>query len=76
VSYTDRRNWPNKTRTGTYTLRRIPSAVILAFLLILAACQTESGIAKSILDEDPEFRISAIQLAAEYESSESAANEK
>ena len=57
-------------------MRRIPSAVILAFLIILAACQTESGIAKSILDEDPEFRISAIQLAAEYESSESAANEK
>ena len=28
------------------------------------------------MDEDPEFRISAIQLAAEYESDESAANEK
>ena len=57
-------------------MRRIPSAVILAFLIILAACETEFGIAKSIMDEDPEFRISAIQLAAEYESDESAANEK
>ena len=50
--------------------------VILAFLIILSACATEFGIAKSIEDEEPEFRISAIQLAAEYESNESTANEK
>ena len=55
--------------------RRISSAAIL-ILIILAACQTEFGIAKSIVDEEPEYRISAIQLAAEYESNESAANEK
>ncbi len=57
-------------------MSRFASAVILAFLIVLAACETEAGIAKSILDEDPEFQISAVQLAAEYESNESAANEK
>lgn len=57
-------------------MRRISSAVILTFLIFLAACETESGIAESIADEDPEFRISAVQLFAEYEANEAAANEK
>ncbi len=55
---------------------RIHAAVIFAFLVILAACETESGIAKAILEEAPEFRITAVELVAEYESDESAANEK
>lgn len=76
MSRPDRSNRPNKTGTGTHKLSRIHAGIILAFLIVLAACQTESGIAKSIVDKAPEFRVSASQLAAEYESNESAANEK
>ena len=57
-------------------MRRISSTVVLAFLVFLVACETESGIAKSIADKDPEFRISAARLFAEYESDEATANEK
>ena len=57
-------------------MRRIAAAVGLAFLVILTACETEFGIAKSIADEDPDFRVSADEIAAEYDSDESAANDK
>jgi len=48
----------------------------LALLIILAACETEFGIAESIAEEDPEFRITALELASEYEADETAAKEK
>ena len=76
IDRTGRTAGPNNPRTGTDSLRRISVAAILAFLIVLTACETESGIAKAIVDEEPEFRISAAQLAAEYESDESAANDK
>ena len=57
-------------------MKIISAGVILALLAILAACETEFGIAKSISDEAPEYRVSAAQLTAEYESNESAADEK
>jgi len=57
-------------------IKRIFAAVLLALLAILTACETESGIADSIADQDAEFRVSAAQLFAEYESNEPAANEK
>ncbi len=69
-------NRSNNTKVGIYTLRRTLSAGIFALLIVFAACQTEAGIAKSIVDKDPEFRLSATQLAAEYAVSESEANEK
>ena len=43
---------------------------------MLVSCQTETGVAKEIADKDPTFEISAVQIAAEYASSESAADEK
>ncbi|GIT02581.1 MAG: hypothetical protein CM1200mP27_12060 [Chloroflexota bacterium] len=43
-------------------------------LAMLVACQTETGVAKEIADKDPTFEISAVQIAAEYASSESAAD--
>ncbi len=48
----------------------------MALLVILAACETETGIAKSILDEDPVHRVSAAQIVADYEASETAADAK
>jgi len=57
-------------------LKRIFSALFLALLIILAACETEFGIAESIAEEDPEFRITAVELASEYEADETAAKEK
>ncbi len=57
-------------------MSRIFSTVILACLVFSMACETESGIAKSIADKEPEFRVSAAQLFAEYESDEDAANDK
>ena len=57
-------------------MKTISAAVLLALLAILAACETETGIAESIVDEDPEYRVSAAQLSAEYQSNESAADEK
>ena len=57
-------------------MKLISAAALLALLAILAACETEAGIAKSISDQDAEFRVSAAQLFAEYESNEPAASEK
>ena len=57
-------------------MRLISAAALLALLAVLAACDTETGIAKSIVDQDAEFRVSAVQLFAEYESDEPAASEK
>lgn len=57
-------------------MKRISSALFLALLIILAACETEFGIAESIAEEDPEFRITALELASEYEADETAAKEK
>ncbi len=57
-------------------MKRIFSALFLALLIILAACETEFGIAESIAEEDPEFRITAVELASEYEADETAAKEK
>ena len=57
-------------------MRLFPLTVLLALLAILAACETETGIAKEIADKEPELVVSAAQMAADYEDSESAANEK
>lgn len=53
-----------------------PALVLLALLAVLAACETETGIAKEIADKEPEFVVSAADLVAEYDRRESEANEK
>ena len=59
------------------TYAKIPLTVVVTVLLaMLVACQTETGVAKEIADKDPTFEISAVQIAAEYASSESAADDK
>ena len=56
---------------------KIPFTVVVTVLLaLLVACQTETGVAKEIADKDPTFEVSAVQISAEYESSESAADDK
>ena len=57
-------------------MKLISAAALLALLAVLAACDTETGIAKSIVDQDAEFRVSAVQLFTEYESDEPAARKK
>ena len=57
-------------------MRMVSAAALLAFLALMAACDTETGIAKSIADQDAEFRVSAGDLFAEYEADDSAASEK
>ncbi len=51
-------------------------ASLLALLAILVACETETGIAKEIEDKEPELVVTAAQMVADYEVSESAGNEK
>ena len=60
---------------ATYT-KIILTVVVTVLLALLVACQTETGIAKEIADKDPMFEVSAVQIAAEYESNESAADDK
>jgi predicted small secreted protein len=50
--------------------------VLLALLAVLAACETETGIAKEIADKEPELVVSAAQMAEDYEKSESEADDK
>ena len=57
-------------------LKLFPSAVLLVLLTVLAACATETGIAKDILDQEPEFRITAAEMVADYTASESEADDK
>ena len=55
--------------------KKLFSAVILLVLLaVLVACETETGIAKDIVDQEPDFCVSAAQMVADYEASESAAD--
>ncbi len=56
--------------------KTIPAAVLLALLMVLAACSTETGIAKEILDQEPEFRVTAAEMVAEYTANESEADDK
>ena len=51
-------------------------ASLLALLAILVACETETGIAEEIADKEPELVVTAAQMVADYEVSESAGNEK
>ena len=51
-------------------------ASLLALLAILVACKTETGIAEEIADKEPELVVTAAQMVADYEVSESAGNEK
>ena len=51
-------------------------AVLLALLTLLAACATETGIAKDILGEEPDFRVTAAEMVADYTASESEADGK
>ena len=57
-------------------LKSIIATALLAGLAVLAACETEFGIAEEIAEQDAEYRVSAAQLFDEYESDEAAANEK
>ena len=57
-------------------LKLFPAAVLLVLLTVLAACATETGIAKDILDQEPDFRVSAAEIVADYMASESAADDK
>ena len=57
-------------------MRKIYATASIAFLSILVACETESGIANSIADVGPDYQVSAVQLFAEYESNEAAADKK
>ena len=50
------------------------AAVFLVLLILLVGCQTETGIAREISDKDPEYEVSAFQLVADYEASESVAD--
>ena len=56
-------------------MKLFPAAVLLALLAILAACETETGIAKDILEKEPDFRVTAAQIVADYTESESAADD-
>ena len=51
-------------------------AGLLVLLAILVACETETGIAEEIADKEPELVVTAAQMVADYEVSESAGNEK
>ena len=56
---------------------KIPFTVVVTVLLaLLVACQTETGVSKEIADKNPTFEVSSVQIAAEYESRESAADDK
>ena len=57
-------------------MKLFPAAVLLVLLMVLAACATETGIAKEILDQEPEFRVTAAEIVAEYAASESVADDK
>ena len=56
-------------------MKLFPAAVLLALLAILTACETETGIAKDILEKEPDFRVTAAQIVADYTESESAAED-
>ena len=56
-------------------MKLFPAAVLLALLAILAACETETGIAKDILEKEPDFRVTAAQIVADYTESESEADD-
>ena len=51
-------------RNTKMQIKLVPAAVILALLAILVACETETGIAKEILDIEPEFRVTAAEIVA------------
>ena len=57
-------------------MKLFPLAVLLALLAVLVACETETGIAKEIADKEPELVVSAAQMVADDEESESAGDEK
>lgn len=54
----------------------LSAAVLLALLVILAACETETGIAKEIASKAPDHVLTATQMVSDYEAGESAADEK
>ena len=56
-------------------MKLFPAAVLLVLLAILVACETETGIAKDILEEEPDFRVTAAQIVADYTASESEADD-
>ncbi len=67
---------PGRGPNTKMNLKLFPSAVLLVLLTVLAACATETGIAKDILDQEPEFRITAAEMVADYTASESVADDK
>jgi hypothetical protein len=54
----------------------LSAAVLLALLVILVACETETGIAKEIVGKAPDLEVTAAQMVSDYEASESAADDK
>ena len=67
---------PGRGPNTKMNLKLFPSAVLLVLLTVLAACATETGIAKDILDHEPEFRVTAAEMVADYTASESEADDK
>ena len=63
-------------RISNIHMKFITAAVLLVLMAVLVACETETGIAKEIADKDPDFVVTAAQIVAEYEASESAADDK
>ena len=50
--------------------------ILLALLAVLVACETETGIAKNIADQEPDIEVSAARMAVDYDLDESEADEK
>ena len=67
---------PGEGRKTKMQMKIFPAAVWLVLLTVLAACATETGIAKEILEQEPEFRVTAAEIVADYTVSESDADDK
>ncbi len=67
---------PGEGRNTKMQMKIFPAAVLLTLFLLLAACATETGIAKDILDKEPDFRVTAAEIVADYTISESEADDK
>ena len=67
---------PREGRNTKMKMKIFPAVILFALLMLLAACETETGIAKDILEEEPDFRVTAAEIVADYTISESEADDK
>jgi predicted small secreted protein len=67
---------PEVGRNAKMKMKIFPAVVLLALLMLPAACATETGIAKDILEKEPDFRVTATEIVADYTISESAGDDK